>query len=418
MNSNYQDTLLINDIVERNYYYYFKRGQKSLCLTFYHNNKFNNSNLIPGFPITISDIDDILLNLQRLLHLYIREEFFCDIKINDDLWLTDEDNRDKIIDVFIDVFKDSSRKPQNITINVNAIHCLGNKYQWFETIIKKFAEIGIAVKLNVETMLIDIVDIQYLMQIRPFLLRYACLKVRINPNNLVYFMEIFQSLYEAFEDILYLYEEDNVNWTEYKINEYVEFLNDYINFIFLKQETPQQFLEKLLLDDKLSLISLKDNGTLNNSDARGKCSFYNSLNILVADLTINLCPKFQYDDQTIGQYICNEDGIEKIDPKHLALISMNIHLKKSSTPHCETCPYVVFCQGFCCKESYKFCFNPIIPLRESCELKRAKYAFLLYKLKSFNLITEENFQQISNLHPFYGNYILKLYENITGGLEV
>ena len=59
---------------------------------------------------------------------------------------------------------------------------------------------------------------------------------------------------------------------------------------------------------------------------------------------------------------------------------MNIHLKKSSTPHCENCPFVIFCKGFCCKESYNYCLNPIIPLRETCEMKKVKYAFLFYKL--------------------------------------
>ena len=51
------------------------------------------------------------------------------------------------------------------------------------------------------------------------------LKIRINPNNFAYFIEIFDSLYDIFKDILYLYEEDNINWTEYKINEYIEFLD-------------------------------------------------------------------------------------------------------------------------------------------------------------------------------------------------
>lgn len=263
-------------------------------------------------------------------------------------------------------------------------------------------------------MLIDIVDIQNIFNIKNFFLMYAnSLKIRINPNNFAYFIEIFDSLYDIFKDILYLYEEDNINWTEYKINEYIEFLDQYIDKIYSDSNDNILFLKELFLNDKLNLISLKDNGVLNDSNSRGNCSFYQSLNILLEDLTINLCPKFQYDDQVIGQYLYEDGKITGVEPKYLGLISMNVHLKKSSTPHCETCPFVVFCKGFCCKESYKYCLNPIIPLRESCEMKRAKYAFLFLKLQHLNLLTLENLEQIG-LEPFYINYIIDLYNSITG----
>ena len=95
---------------------------------------------------------------------------------------------------------------------------------------------------------------------------------------------------------------------------------------------------------------------------------------------------------------------------------MNVHLKKSSTPHCENCPFVIFCHGFCCKESYKYCLNPIIPLLESCEMKKSKYAFLFYKLKHLNIFNRENLEKLE-ISPFYLNYILLLFDNITGGIK-
>ena len=62
------------------------------------------------------------------------------------------------------------------------------------------------------------------------------MKIRINPNNFVYFTEVFEDLYNTFKDILYLYEEDNVNWTDYKIDEYIEFLNKYIDFMYKENQ--------------------------------------------------------------------------------------------------------------------------------------------------------------------------------------
>ena len=112
MNYKYQDKILINDIIDRNYYYNFKRNLgKSLCLTFYYNNKFNNTNLIPGFPVPQSDPEKIILHLNYLLDFYIANKFRCNIKINDDLWLTDLENRDKIINVFIEKFETSEYRP-------------------------------------------------------------------------------------------------------------------------------------------------------------------------------------------------------------------------------------------------------------------------------------------------------------------
>lgn len=415
-----QDIVLLNDIIDRNYYYYFRKNrEKNICLTFYYNNKFNNTNLIPGFPVPESDPERILFHLNLFLDMYINKKFQCDIKINDEFWLTDLDNRDKIINIFISKFENSEYKPNQISISCNAVHCLNNQHEWFIDLIQKFKNIGIEIKLNFETMLIDIVDIQYLFKLKDFFLQYVNqLRVRINPNNFVYFTEIYEAIFHVFSPILYIYEEDNVNWTDYKINEYIEFLDKYIDFIYKKANSDaHEFLTELFLNRNLGLISLRDNGVFDDSDSRCHCSFYRSLNVLLEDLTINLCPKFQYDDQIIGQYLYDENGITKVDPKYLGLIAMNVHLKKSSTPHCETCPFVIFCQGFCCKESYRYCLNPIIPIRESCELKRSKYAFLFYKLKHMGLFTLENLQKLEGVHPFYIGQIFNLYNMIGGNVE-
>jgi hypothetical protein len=92
-------------------------------------------------------------------------------------------------------------------------------------------------------MLIDIVDVSYLYDIKDFILNNInTLKLKINPNNFVYFTEIFDDMYATFKDILYLYEEDNINWTDYKINEYIEFLNKYIDLIYTTSEDSIDFL--------------------------------------------------------------------------------------------------------------------------------------------------------------------------------
>ena len=393
-----QEKKVINSLINTKYYNCFKNGEKSLCLTFYYNYKFGDANLIPNFQVPLSDPEKIILHLNYLLDFYVEQQFKCDIKINDELWVTDLENRDKIVEVFIQKFQYSEYKPKTINITMNVIHCLEDKHLWFINLIKKFNNIGINIKLNFESILIDIVDVKYLFEIKDFLLTYTNLKIKINPNNFVYFTQVFNSLYSIFNKILYLYEEDNVNWTDYKINEYIEFLDMYIDKIYKEFKTDADFLQALFLDEKINLISF-------NNQSKKSCPFYNSLNILLEDLTINLCPKFQYNDQIIGIYNCT-DKIINIEPKNIE----NIDLIDKENIQCLTCSFNKICKGFCNKESYRYCLNSIEPIRESCENKKVKYAFLFFKLKNLNIINKENFDKISS--DINLDYILNLYNQI------
>lgn len=391
---------LMNNIIN-NYYDEFRKGNKSLCLTFYYNYKYSDVNLIPNISTPISDPRMILLHLDFLLDFYIEQKFKCNIKINDELWLTDLKYRDKIIDIFIEKFRNSAYKPEEIIISSNVIHCLGEKKTWFIDLINKFNDIEIKVKLHFETMLIDIVTVEHLFNIKDFLLTYVNkLKIRINPNNFVYFTEVFDSIYSTFNNILYLYEEDNVNWTDYKINEYIEFLDKYIDKIYAENNNIE-FLKQLLLNEKLNLISL-------NINSKKSCPFYQSLNILLEDLSVNLCPKFQYSNQTIGKYIYDNKKIIALEFKSV----LNIFLKDLTISKCNTCPFNIFCKTFCCKESFKYCLNPIVPIQASCKMKKTKYAFLFFKLKELDLMTIENLQQIPNIDLNQAKNILDLYNKI------
>ena len=83
---------LTNNFIEE-YYNNFKTGKNTICLTFYYNYKFNSANLIPNLPIPQSNPEKIILHLNYLLDFYIENKFKCNIKINDELWLTDVEHR-------------------------------------------------------------------------------------------------------------------------------------------------------------------------------------------------------------------------------------------------------------------------------------------------------------------------------------
>ena len=68
-----------------------------------------------------------------MLNWYVKNKFRCNIKINDELWLSDTAVREEIINIFIDTFKDIDRgtKPAKITIICNAIYILGEKNECY-----------------------------------------------------------------------------------------------------------------------------------------------------------------------------------------------------------------------------------------------------------------------------------------------
>lgn len=383
------------NVINNQWYADFQNNHKTLCLTFYYNYLFGDGNFKSNFSFPQSNPEKILLNLTKLLNFYIENKLKCNIKIKDDLWLTDLEYRDKIIGIFINKFKNTEYKPKEIIISFNVIHCLGNKKDWFINLINQFNKINIDIKLNIETILIDITNFQYLLDIKDFLLKYSNkLKVKINPNNFVYFTEIFDLLYDNFKPILYLYEEDNVNWTDYKINEYIEFLDYYIDKIY--NEYKDNFLQELFLSDQLNLISLKKQ--------LKTCPYTQSLSILLEDFSINPCPKFQYSNEIIDYFFCTD---QKTKTK---IFTDNLTKKQDK---CDFCLLKDFCKGFCHKESYRYSFNKNSIIKESCEMKKAKYAFLFFKLKKLNIMTLENLQQIPNINLSYCNNILNIYNNIT-----
>lgn len=201
---------------------------------------------------------------------------------------------------------------------------------------------------------------------------------------------------------------DSDEWTEQTIKEYLK----YLQYLLINNESIENLFKTNLP------ISLKDQHILDNTNCKKNCAFQKSLNILLINLSINLCHKFQYDDLTIGYLIPETNKIFSFQAQNLPTSMLGIHLKRSSTPHCERCPFINLCQGFCFHQSYLKCYNPIIPIQESCKLKKAKFTFIFtYLLKNTNFVQEINESiNLNDLNKYYLNQIIKnlqegFYEN-------
>lgn len=372
---NFQDNLLLRDIIQRNYFNNFDYN-KSFNLTFFYNDLYTNYMYIPTYESyqSLNNFNSILKNFELFLEWYKYNNFNTKIIIHDNFLLNNKEYVKKILKLIVD----SNINYKNLNIVIDLIE-IDNIAEVIDT-LKSLKINNLTLEFNV--------NLEDSKKIQEFNLNsYGIINILIHPQI-------------GSEELI-----DNYNFiiqNKYNIQEYIDIDSDKWDEINIQNYL--QFIKYLLLKNDFSLlytsspININDQHVIDNTYCKKNCCFQNSLNILIVDLSINLCHKFQYDDQIIGYLKPNEETILAFESKILPLIMLNTHLKRSSTPHCEICPYINICKGFCFASSYKKCFNPAIPIEESCNLKKAKFSLIfsyLSKLKEFEIyIKNSNFSQI------------------------
>lgn len=389
-----QDNLLLKDILNRNYFLDFKslKNIKSFNLTFFFNDKYSNVKYIPIYESLEkkNNIENILLNWDKFLNWYKENNFYTDLIIHDELLINDLNNFKRILDHLLN--KEIVYKRCIINVDLNQL----NSIYEFKDFIDFYTAKGIKFKFNVPINLID--QISYINNIDEI---QIIIPPSLSSDELI---KQYNKIKNSNLNIINIIEEDSENWKEKDINEYLKFI------LFLLQNI-NSYDE---LFNEYSLISLSDKHIIDNTKCKKDCCFQNSLNILLSDFSINLCHKFQYDDQVIGYFeFDNETNELTTKAKILPLIMFNTHFKRSSAPHCETCPFINLCKGYCFANSYDRCFNPAIPIRESCNLKKSKFTFILQ-----TLATDKNFVDFiasnKNFSEIYKSNLFTLLDMVKG----
>ena len=393
LTAKFQDNLLLQDILKRNYFNFFNKDNdfnKKLNISFFYNNNYTNYKFIPNYinyEQEQTNLDTILKNWELLLDWYVFNEFNTTISIHDDILLNNLNFLEKILNIFNK--KQINYKNFYIYINVDKINSIEELFLMFYK--NQFPQAFIFnVKIN---------EVQKILDYK--LNEFGQINIIIPPGltseELINNQIIIDN--NNFKINKYI-EEDSDKWNEKNIEEYLKYIYyclqnlDRIEDIFSTNKT----------------IKLIDQHIIDNINCKKDCDFQNSLNILLQDLSINMCHKFQYDDQIIGNFIEDEEKILISQAKILPLITFNTHLKRSSTPHCETCPYINVCNGFCFAASYNKCFNPIIPIKESCNLKQIKFSFIFNYLSEIKDIL--SLIKKLNLSKIYKQYIINIINKI------
>lgn len=154
-----QNQKLLNDILDRNYYQFFKKNEKFLSLTFFYNNKYNNSKYIPNFELPKSNCSQIKENFIYVLDWYIQNNFSCDIKIEDEFWLYDYEFYNYIFVTLLNYIKNKNLKVKNIIIKTKVVPILNNLNILQEQILL-FKKLNVNLIFSLETDLVDLGDIK------------------------------------------------------------------------------------------------------------------------------------------------------------------------------------------------------------------------------------------------------------------
>ena len=233
-------------------------------------------------------------------------------------------------------------------------------------------------------------------------------KIFIDPNNFMSLNQLIDNYNLLMTNncqVLDFIETTSEQRTIEKITIYLQFITYLLN---------NKTFQDLLLSTN-SLINLKDLHIIDNKDCKATCCFQQSLNIFINNLSINLCHMFYYDDQIIGQFVIKANHIIGVESKIIELIILNTHLKRSSTPHCENCNIIGLCNGFCYALAYQKSFNPIIPIKEYCDLQKSKYIYIFKFLIQNNLINENiilDCLEHNYISLTYSNYLNNLYQTL------
>ena len=85
-----QDNLLLQDILERNYYTFFRSNEyvnKNLNISFFYDNNYTDYKIIPNYESLEdknTDFEQIYNNFKLFLNYYKEQEFNANINIHDD----------------------------------------------------------------------------------------------------------------------------------------------------------------------------------------------------------------------------------------------------------------------------------------------------------------------------------------------
>ena len=434
----YQDKKLALDVLERNYFSFYRKGKKHLEIFLFGQCSagceycylYKNNSIL--YPKNISNVDKILKNLDILLKWYIKNHFYCPIHIFSAEWLNIDNLRDKVFKIFYNNFKNSHKKPLLIDIPTNASF-IENEVQTkiIQKWINKFKnelDIQILLSISIDGKYCDdgrvIHTDEYYEKLFNFTYKNNFLfHPMVSSYNVKNWIENYKWWVSNNQNDLMMLEVRDETWTKESINDLLKFLDFEINYKFKNNfnSNKKLFLKYILglRDNKyqwpqynnISLLQIISNYDFATCTVNDSC-----LPIRVGDLSVAMCHRLYYEELEIGKFIIKNDEIVDFDETNVALLIAKGALNRQYLPHCETCKFRKSCVGFCLGNSYENYMNPFVPTMEVCEMYTVKITFLFMKYLQMGLFDElENIKDELNDETI--KYLTDSIREISGGIK-
>lgn len=418
MNNN-ENNILFNDILERNYYQYFKKGEKSIEIflngicpsncSYCYLKKYQKE----LFPNDLQNFNNILNNCELIINWYIKNNFNCKIEIFSGEWITTK-LRQPVFDLLYTSFKNVEKyqKPKAICLPDNMNFISNNEIkEEVQNFIDKMKQIGIPIYISAS---IDgkecdkdriLYDDSFYIDCFNFLNKnnFLCHPM-ISSSNIYnwkknYLWWVNNAPANITKNLMMLEVRDET-WDTNSIAELIKFCDFLIDFKLknyfhnnLKEFTKYIFqlpTSKIITNYSPEFIEI--HSYFNNKD-KITCGFSETLHIRAADLSLGLCHRLWYNNLILGKFhVDNSNNLIDVESYNVELLSVKAHFKRSCMPRCEKCMIEPICPGFCCGNSQENYGLFLIPTMEVCQMYRAKYAYLIKKYNDmgiFKLIEED-----------------------------
>lgn len=392
---NKDDIELIQDVLERNYFNFFRKGTKEIEFILNNNCNQNCKNcfscsydkdMYKEQNMFAPTKDDKYTNLSNLINWYIKNNFSCKIIFRGCIEQEDDNQLLQSCEEMCQKLISNNIFPEQILFETK-----GANIKLLESILNIFQEkFFVTFIFNIDGPYCDNKNETDYKQILNFIIdNNTMINAKINAHNVKQWIKNYKwwIVNLGFDNLnkLHLSEMLDDSWDFNSLQQYTRFLDFQVDI--LSENIPN--FKNYIFNNKLNFTTIQiiDQKFLTNKRYYQSCAFHEGLSIDLSTLKIPACTKLNYPIFHVGEF---DDNLN-INPINISILIAKAHLKKSCTPHCEYCYFLNLCEKTCYGENFKVSYNPTCPIKNSCNMIAVKYNFLFFKYNAMNLLNLDDY---------------------------
>ncbi len=232
----------------------------------------------------------------------------------------------------------------------------------------------------------------------------------------------------------YLLDVRNDNWTDDKIDAYLELLDHMMKIRFEKicksdvDILSRHFFQNDTLPPEYSRhgcdplhLNYKNPDTVGYRESPS-CSLFSGLHFNCTNLSLVPCHRLSYANLTTCYFITDENNEHIIDfvPQNTSLFLSMKTMKFYNAPICAQCKLMPICLLGCHGAQFEYSGDPYLPIPSLCYFFHRKYAHLIKLYEKYNLIEHSYKNQYidDEIYNYYKNLLTKIKEEEENGQKI